>query len=111
MEKVNWEDFEKIELRAGTIIEVSDFPEAKKPTYKLKIDFGEFGVLKSSARITDLYTKEELLGKQIIGVINFPIKKIGPFESEVLTTGFYRENGDVVLAAPDKSVPNGSKIG
>jgi len=111
MEKVNWGDFEKIELRVGMIVEVLDFPEAKKPSYKLKIDFSEFGILKSGARITNLYTKEELIGKQIIGVINFPIKKIGPFELEVLTTGFYRENGDVVLAVPDKLVPNGSKIG
>ena len=112
METISWNDFEKIELRVGTIASVEDFPEANKPTYKLSIDFGgELGVKRSSARIVDLYTKEQLLGKQVICVVNFPKKKIGPFESEVLTTGFYRENGDVVLAIPDQPVPNGSKLG
>ena len=111
METIAWGDFEKVELRAGTIIEVENFPEAKKPAYKLSIDFGEFGIKKSSAQITALYSKEELIGKQIIGVINFPLKKIGPFESELLTTGFYREDGNVVLAVPDKAVQNGAKLG
>lgn len=111
METVSWEDFEKIELRVGTIISVDDFPEAKKPAYKLSIDFGDFGIKKSSARIVDLYTKEQLLGKQVVCVINFLKKKIGPFESDVLTTGFYREDGKVVLAVPEQKVPNGSKIG
>lgn len=111
METIAWADFEKVGLHAGTIVNVEDFPEARKPAYKLDIDFGEFGILKSSAQVTTLYTKEELIGKQVIGVINFPKKKIGPFESELLTSGFYRENGDVVLAVPDKSVPNGAKLG
>ena len=111
METISWEDFERVELRVGTIVAVDDFPEAKKPAYKLSIDFGEFGTKRSSARITDLYTKEKLLGKQVICVINFPKKKIGPFESEVLTTGFYKEDGSVVLAVPEQNVPNGSKIG
>jgi tRNA-binding protein len=111
METISWADFEKVELRAGTIVAVDDFPEANKPAYKLSIDLGEFGVKKSSARIVELYTKEQLLGKQVLCVINFPKKKIGPFESEVLTTGFYRENGNVVLAVPEQPVPNGAKLG
>ena len=111
MEQIQWEDFKKVGLCMGTILKVEDFPEAKKPTFKLEVDFGEYGIKKSSARITDLYKKEELIGKQIIGVINFPSKQIGPFLSEFLTTGFYREDGKVVLAVPDKEVPNGSKIG
>ena len=100
-----------MELRVGTIVEVEDFPEAKKPAYKLKVDLGEFGIKRSSAQITHLYTKEELVGKQIVCVINFPVKKIGLFESEVLVTGFYRESGEVVLAVPDKEVENGVKMG
>ena len=111
METINWNNFEKVEMRVGTIISVEDFPEAKNPAYKLTVDFGEYGIKKSSARITELYKKEDLIGKQIIGVINFPAKKIGPFMSEFLTTGFYREDGFVVLAVPDKLVTNGSKIG
>ncbi len=111
METISWDEFERVELRAGTVVTVDDFPEAKKPAYKLSIDFGEFGVKKSSARIVDLYVKEQLLGKQVLCVINFPKKKIGPFESEVLTTGFYRENGHVVLAVPEQPVPNGAKLG
>ncbi len=110
METINWSDFEKIELRVGTVISVEDFPEAKKPAYKLTIDFGEFGVKKSSVQITKLYKKEELIGKQVVGVINFPPKRIGPFMSECLTTGFPDENGDVVLTQPERKVPNGSKI-
>lgn len=111
METISWNEFEKVEIRVGTIVQVEGFPEAKKPAYKLQIDLGEFGIKRSSAQITTLYTKEELVGKQVVCVINFPIKKIGPYESEVLTTGFYRENGDVVLAVPDKAVPNGAKLG
>lgn len=106
MNKISWDDFEKVELRAGTII------EAKIPAYKIKVDFGlEIGIKQSSARITDLYSKEDLLNRKIIGVVNFPPKKIGPFESEFLCSGFYREDGSVVLAVPDKDVPNGSKLG
>ncbi|GAA3974063.1 tRNA-binding protein [Pedobacter ginsengiterrae] len=110
MEEITWNDFEKVELRAGTILEVFDFPEAKKPAYKLKVDFGEFGVKTSSAQITKLYTKEELPGKQIIGVVNFPKKQIGKFMSEFLVTGFADENGDIVLSTVQGKVPNGSKL-
>ena len=111
MEQIQWSDFEKVEIRVGTIISVEDFPEAHKPAYKIIVDFGEFGIKKSSVRIVALYKKEELIGRQIIGVINFPVKKIGPFQSEFLMTGFYREDGSVVLAVPDKEVKNGAKLG
>ncbi|MCU0680622.1 MAG: tRNA-binding protein [Planctomycetes bacterium] len=111
MEIINWSDFEKVELRVGTIIKVEDFPEARNPAYKLTVDFGELGIKKSSTQITQLYNKEELIGKQVIGVINFPSKKVGPFVSEFLTTGFYDKEGRVVLAIPDKEVPNGTKMG
>lgn len=111
MEQISWDDFEKIELRVGTILSVENFPEAKKPVYKINADFGEFGVKKSSAQITTHYTKNELIGKKIIGVINFPNKQIGPLQSEFLTAGFYREDGSVILAIPDREVPNGSKLG
>ncbi|SDN91383.1 tRNA-binding protein [Desulfonauticus submarinus] len=110
MEKITWDDFEKIELRVGTIIEVQEFSEARKPAYKLKVDFGPFGIKKSSAQITHLYTPKELVGKQVIGVINFPPKQIGPFKSECLITGFIQEDGKVVLAVPDKPVENGLKL-
>jgi tRNA-binding protein len=111
VETIDWDDFEKVELRVGTIIEVEDFPEARKSAYKLKIDFGEaIGVRKSSAQITDIYQKDDLLGRQIVGVINFPAKQIGPMRSECLVTGFHREDGAVVLARPDSEVPNGAKL-
>jgi tRNA-binding protein len=110
MEEINWNDFEKIELRAGTILEVSDFPEARKPAYKVKVDFGDLGVKMSSAQITKHYSKEELIGKQIVGVVNFPKKQIGKFISEFLVTGFADENGDIVLTALNGTVPNGSKL-
>ena len=111
MDTIQWQDFDMVELRTGTIIEVSDFPEARKPAYKLLIDFGEdIGTRKSSAQITEHYLAEELLGKQIVAVVNFPPKQIGPFMSECLVTGFYREDG-VVLVSPDKPVPNGAKLG
>ncbi|MES2224929.1 MAG: tRNA-binding protein [Patescibacteria group bacterium] len=111
MEEISWNEFEKVQLRAGTIIAVEDFPEARKPAYKITADFGEFGIKKSSAQITELYTKEELVGKKIVGVVNFPVKQIGPFQSEFLTTGFYRDDGKVVLAVPDKDISNGAKLG
>lgn len=112
MNQITWNDFENVEIRVGTITEAIDFPQARKPAYIITTDFGpEIGIKKSSAQITHLYTKEELIGRQIIGVINFPIKQIGPFFSEFLCTGFYREDGSVVLAVPDKIVPNGSKLG
>ncbi|HPJ35032.1 MAG TPA: tRNA-binding protein [Spirochaetota bacterium] len=112
MEVITWDDFEKVELKTGTIIDVADFPEARKPAYRITADFGrDIGVKKTSARVTDLYTKEDLLGKQIIGVVNFPVKQIGPFMSEFLLTGFYDEKGRVVLAVPERDVDNGSALG
>lgn len=110
MEPITWHDFEKVELRAGTILEVVDFPEARKPAYKIKVDFGELGIRWSSAQITKHYTKDELVGKQIMGVINFHKKQIANFMSEFLITGLADENGDIVLATIDKPVPNGSKL-
>ena len=110
MEPITWHDFEKVELRAGTILEAADFREARKPAYKVKVDFGDFGIKWSSAQITKHYTKEELVGKQIMGVINFPKKQIANFISEFLVTGLADENGDIVLTAIDKPVPNGSKL-
>lgn len=111
MTKISWKDFERVEFRAGTIIEVQDFPEARKPAYKLTIDFGdEIGRRRSSAQITDLYSKDDLLGKQVMAVVNFPPKQIGPFMSECLVTGFPDEEGNVVLAVPDKAVPDGQKL-
>ncbi len=108
---ISWNDFEKVEIRVGTIISIHDFPEARIPAYKITVDFGEeIGIKKSSAQITDLYTKEDLLGKQIIGVVNFPPKQIGPFISECLITGFTQENGEIILAVPDKESINGSKL-
>ena len=111
MKKISWQEFEQVELRVGTIIKTEDFPEAKKSAYKLTIDFGEeIGTLKSSAQITQNYTKEELIGKQILGVVNFPPKQIGPFMSECLVTGFYDTEGGIMLAVPDYEIPNGSKL-
>jgi len=111
-ENLSWAEFEQIELRVGTIVAAEDFPEAKKPAWKLTVDFGpEIGTRRSSARITDLYSKVELLGRQVVGVVNFPAKRIGPFVSECLITGFYREDGSVVLAIPERPVPNGAKLG
>ena len=111
MDTINWSDFEKIELRVGTVIEVEDFPEARKPAYRLKIDFGdEIGMRKSSAQITDIYQKQDLLGRQVVAVVNFPPKQIGPMRSECLVTGFHRDDGAVVLACPDSAVPNGAKL-
>jgi tRNA-binding protein len=110
MEEINWNDFEKVELRAGTVMEVYDFPEARKPAYKLKVDFGEFGIKMSSAQITVHYTKEDLLGQQIVGVINFPRKQIGKFMSEFLVTGFADAQGNIILTMLKGKVPNGSKM-
>ena len=111
MEQIVYADFEKVELRVGTIVQVKDFPQAKKPSYQLKIDFGaKVDIKQSSAQITKLYTKEQLLGKQVVAVVNFPPKQIGPFISECLTTGFANEKGEVVLISPDIKVPNGTKL-
>ncbi len=112
MTTIQWDDFAKVELRAGTVMKVEPFPEARKPAYKLSIDFGpQIGVLVSSAQITAHYQPDQLLGRQVIGVVNFPEKRIGPFLSQCLTTGFYREDGSVILAVPEQPVPNGAKLG
>ncbi len=111
MSEITWADFERVEIRVGTILVVEEFPEARKPAYKLWIDFGpELGTKKSSAQITALYTRDELIDKQIIAVVNFPTKQIGPFMSEVLVTGFPNENGQIVLAQPASNVPNGTRL-
>ena len=110
MEEINWDDFEKIALRVGTILEVLDFPEAKKSAYKIKVDFGDLGLKWSSAQITRHYSKSELIGRQIIGVLNFPKKQISNFHSEFLLTGFADTDGYIVLASVERPVPNGSKL-
>ena len=111
MKNISWNEFEKIEIRVGTIIEVNDFPEAKKKAFQLRVDLGkDIGIKESSAQITDLYSKNDLLGKQVIVVVNFNPKRIGPFISECLITGFYQSKQDVVLAIPDKKIENGSRL-
>jgi tRNA-binding protein len=111
MNEISWADFEKVELRIGTVVAVEDFPEARRPAWKLTIDFGkEIGIKKSSAQITVLYGREDLIGKQVMAVVNFPSKQIGPFMSECLVTGFANDAGAIVLVSPDSSVPNGSKL-
>jgi tRNA-binding protein len=110
-ETITYADFEKIEIRTGTIVEATPFPEARKPAIKLVIDFGpEIGLKKSSAQITVHYDIDQLVGRQVLGVVNFPPRQIGPFRSEVLTLGFEDEAGAIVLAATDKPVPNGRKL-
>ena len=108
---VTWEDFEKINMRTGTIVEANEFPKARKPAYQLKIDFGEMGIKQSSAQITKHYTKEQLIGQQVIAIVNFPPKQIGNFYSECLVLGVYDENNDVILLQPERTVNNGHKIG
>ena len=108
---ITWDDFEKIDIRAGTILEVNDFPNARKPSYQLSIDFGELGIKRSSAQITALYKKDELIGRQVIAVVNFPPKQIANFFSECLVLGVYNENNEVVLLTPSLMVHNGGKIG
>ena len=107
---ITWDDFEKIEMRVGTIIEVNDFPEARNPAYQLKIDFGELGIKKSSAQITKLYTKEALLYKQIVAVVNFPPKQIGKFMSECLVLGVVGVDKEITLLQPEQKVGNGLRI-
>ena len=110
METINWNDFEKVELRVGTVLEVFAFPKARKPAYKMKIDFGPYGIRMSSAQVTRHYTPETLTGRQVVAVINFPEKQIADFMSQCLVTGFEDENGDIVLAAVERKVPDGTKI-
>lgn len=109
-EMINWSDFEKIEIRTGTILEAHDFPEARKPAFRLLIDFGELGVRKSSAQITGFYKKEDLPGKQIVAVLNFPPKQIGPFISECLVLGAITEEGEVILLQTERKAGNGLRI-
>ena len=111
MSEISWSDFEKVAVCGGTMVAVDAFPEARRPAWKLAIDFGEaIGQKHASAQITDLYDSENLLGKQVIGVVNFPPKQIGPFMSECLVTGFVRQDGTVVLAVPDMPVDNGARL-
>ncbi len=108
---ISWEDFEKVDIRLGTIIKAEEFPEAKRPAYKLWVDLGdEIGVKKSSAQITKVYQLEELVGKRVLAVVNFPPRQVGKFMSEILVTGFYRAEGEVVLATADSEAPNGAKL-
>jgi len=111
MELINWNDFEKVELRVGKVISAEVFKEARVPAYLLQVDFGdEIGIKKSSAQITEHYIPEELIGRLVIGVVNFPKKQIGPIQSECLITGFHNENGAVTLCVPDSEVPLGAKL-
>jgi len=108
---ITWDDFEKVEIRSGTILKVTDFPKAKKPAYQLTIDFGPLGIKQSSAQITHHYTPEALLNRQVVAVVNFPPKQIANFFSECLVLGVYDENNQVILLQPDKPVQNGQRIG
>jgi tRNA-binding protein len=111
MGTITWEDFEKVDLRVGTITNVEDFPEARNPSYKVFVDFGpDIGTKKTSAQITNLYSKPQLIGKQVIGILNFPSKQIGNFISEFLLTGFYQDDGAVVIAVPERKVENGKRL-
>ena len=111
MKSIQWSDFEQVELCIGSIVDVQEFPQARKPAYKVTADFGkQIGILKASAQITDLYSPEDLLGKQIVGVVNFPAKQIGPFMSQFLLTGFVQKDGSVVIAQPERPVDNGLKL-
>jgi len=112
MPEITWQHFEAVEMRVGTILKVEDFPEARKPAYKITVDFGhDAGVRQTSAQVTALYSKEALVGRQVLGVLNFPPKQIGPVRSECLLAGFYREDGAVVLAVPERAVQNGARLG
>lgn len=109
-EEINFEDFLKVDIRVGTVIEVNDFPKARKPAYQLKVDFGALGIKKTSAQITDLYTKEELLNKQVTAIINFKPRQIANFMSEFLVLGIYNSDGNVVLLQASKKVKNGEQV-
>lgn len=112
MSEIEWSDFEKVEMRVGTILKAENFPEARKPAFKLEIDFGEdIGKMKSSAQITRRYGKEELPGRQVIAVVNFPVKRIAGFKSECLVLGVMGKDDDVVLLSPGQKVENGLRIG
>ncbi|MCW3112775.1 MAG: tRNA-binding protein [Segetibacter sp.] len=108
---ISWDDFEKVNIQTGTIVEINDFPKARKPAYQLTIDFGPSGIKKSSAQITKHYSKEQLLGQQVVAVVNFPPKQISNFYSECLVLGVYDENNDVILLKPERVVKNGQKVG
>lgn len=110
MPQISWEDFERVELRIGTIVRAEEFPGARKPAYKLWIDLGTIGIKKSSAQLTKLYRRQELVGRQVLCVTNFPAKQVGDFVSEILTTGFIIDGGKVVLAEPEREVPNGARL-
>ncbi|MGY3054451.1 tRNA-binding protein [Pedobacter sp. UYEF25] len=110
IKEIKWADFEAIEVRVGTVLAVDDFPEAKKSAFKVTVDFGALGIKRSSAQITKHYTKESLLGKQILCVVNFPPKQVGKFMSEFLITGFEDEHGKIILATVDRKVPNGNRM-
>ncbi|CAN5807855.1 tRNA-binding protein [soil metagenome] len=111
MSTIEWDDFERVELKVGRVVEALPFPEARKPAYILRVDFGApTGILKSSAQITGIYDVSELVGKLVVGVVNFPPRQIGPIMSECLVTGFHDENGDVVLCVPDRPVPPGRRL-
>lgn len=108
---ITWDQFTAVDIRVGTVIKVDPFPEARKPAYIISVDFGgEIGVRRTSAQVTDLYAPDDLIGRQIVGVVNFPVKQIGPVRSEFLLTGFHREDGAVVLAVPERAVPNGARL-
>ena len=110
MDQITWSDFEKVEIRVGRIVQADTFPQARKPAYRLRIDFGELGVKSSSAQITTHYRVEELVGRLVLGVVNFPPRQIGPIMSEVLTLGFPDADAEVMLFAPDRAVPNGGRL-
>ena len=108
---ISWNDFEKVDMRTGTIIEVNDFPQARNPAYQLSIDFGDIGIKRSSAQITKLYRREDLLGKQVIAVVNFPPKQIANFFSECLVLGVIGLDKEIILLQPERGTPNGLRIG
>jgi tRNA-binding protein len=112
MPEITWQHFEAVEMRAGTIVAVEDFPEARKPAYRITVDFGPgIGLRRTSAQVTSVYAKADLVGRQVMGVLNFPPKQIGPMRSEFLLAGFYREDGAVILAVPERPVQDGARLG